>query len=129
MKLLTKELKKRIPPLSSQEYVEDPIVVTKFFTPDSSWTWYVLEGSYRGIEDGKEKFFPLSEKGHDQDDVMFFGLVDGHEEEMGYFTLREMAKVKGPMGLPIERDLYWKPRPLSEVGPERGIHEDHPGQG
>ena len=43
MKLMTEELKKKIPLLYSQENVEDPIVYAKYFTPDSYWTWYVLE--------------------------------------------------------------------------------------
>jgi len=45
MKLLTKELLKKLPPLSSQENEEDPMVMCKFFTPDAHWTWYALEGS------------------------------------------------------------------------------------
>ena len=39
--------------------------------------------------------------GHD----LFFGLVEGHVKELGYFSLSELQRVKGPMGLPIERDL------------------------
>ena len=38
MKLLTSELKKRLPPIMWQEKSEDPIVYAKFFTPDSNWT-------------------------------------------------------------------------------------------
>ena len=36
-------------------------------------------------------------------------------KEFGYFTLRELESVRGPLGLPIERDLHFKPRPLKEV--------------
>ena len=36
----------------------------------------------------------------------FFGLVDGLEAELGYFWLSELTGVRGPLGLPIERDLY-----------------------
>jgi hypothetical protein len=43
MKLLTAELRTRLPRLYSQEKVPDPIVHAKFFTPDSNWTWYVTE--------------------------------------------------------------------------------------
>ena len=35
MKLLTEELRRRLPPLYSQENTRDP-TVHKFFTPDSS---------------------------------------------------------------------------------------------
>ena len=69
----------------------------KFFTPDSSWTWYATEF------DGKDRFF---------------GLVDGHVKELGHFSLAELQAVRGPWGLPIERDLYWKPKPLDEIAPE-----------
>lgn len=94
--LLPDEIKATLPPLYSQEKVEDPQVVLKFFTPDSSWSWLVLEGQ------------------EDDGDFRFFGLVDGHEKELGYFVLSELETTTGPMGLPIERDLYFKPQPLSK---------------
>lgn len=97
MKLLTKELRDAIPPLRSTEKQTDPLVVAKFFTPDSSWTWYCLEGS------------------QEDDDFIFFGLVDGFCQELGYFSLNELEVVRGPLGLPIERDLWWVPVRLSQV--------------
>ena len=48
-------------------------------------------------------------------DVQFFGLVDGNYKELGYFWLSELESVRGPLGLPVERDLYWTPVPLSEL--------------
>lgn len=83
-----------IPPLYANENVDDPTVLVKLFTPDGSWTWYILEW------DAKDTFF---------------GLVDGMEEELGYFSLSELKSARGQMGLPIERDLWFEPRPLSEV--------------
>ncbi len=97
MQLMTEELRKKIPKLYSQEKEKDPVVYAKYFTPDSSWTWYVLEF------DGKDTFF---------------GHVDGFEPELGYFSLSELESVKGPLGLEIERDLHWEPKPLSEVKKE-----------
>ena len=47
-----------------------------------------------------------------------FGLVDGHEKEPGYVSLAELQAARGPMGLPVERDLYWQPKPLCEIAPE-----------
>ncbi len=35
MELLTSELREMLPPLYSQEYEEDPLVMCKFFTPDA----------------------------------------------------------------------------------------------
>jgi hypothetical protein len=41
--------------------------------------------------------------------------IIGFEAELGYFSLSELESVRGPWGLPIERDLWFKPCPLSEV--------------
>lgn len=75
------------------------LVIVKFFTPDSSWTWYAASAS----------------KDPDTGDVQFFGLVKGLATELGYFWLSELESVRGKLGLPIERDLYWKPKTLAEV--------------
>lgn len=98
MKLLTKEIRKKLPRLYSQEDKGGKaIAYVKFFTPDSSWTWWAIEF------DGEDTFF---------------GLVEGFERELGYFSLSELRSVRGNLGLPIERDLYWKPKPLEEIAPE-----------
>lgn len=102
MKLLTEEIKRKLPTLYEREDKGgDAIAYVKLFSPDSNpWTWYITEGSQEG------------------DDFIFFGLVDGHEKELGYFSLKELQSVKGPLGLPIERDLYWQPKTLREIAPE-----------
>ena len=46
---------------------------------------------------------------------ILFGLVSRFEVELGYFSLSELESVHGPMGLPIERDLYFKPKSLKEL--------------
>jgi hypothetical protein len=94
MKLLTKELRRKLPPLYSAEKCADPMIRAKFFTPDSDWTWYVLE--------------------FDGDDT-FFGYVVGLDSELGYFSLKELESARGPLGLRLERDLYFQPRPLSSI--------------
>ena len=107
MKLLTQELRRKLPALYAQDGKGGKATVyTKLFTPDSGWSWWITEGS--AIKD---------ESGHEVD-FQFFGLVQGHEKELGYFNLAELEEVTGPMGLPIERDLYWKPRSLEEIAPE-----------
>jgi hypothetical protein len=68
-----------------------------FFNDIQSWTWYVLEF------DGKDTFF---------------GYVDGDYQELDYFSLSELESIRGPLGLKVERDVYWKPKPLSEVKKE-----------
>ncbi len=97
MKLLTAELREKIPQIRSQENEDNPMVQAKFFTPWSSWTWYVIE--FDGEDD-------------------FFGYVDGHEAELGYFSLKELEEIQGPFGLGIERDIWFKPAPLSTIKAE-----------
>lgn len=92
-----------VPSLYSQEPVDDPIVHAKFFTPDSSWTWYITE--YSAVApDGTPR--------------LAFGLAVGHEAELGYISLDELEQVRGPLGLRIERDVYFTPCPLSQVRAE-----------
>ena len=60
-----------------------------------------------------------------------FGLVEGHVKELGYVSLNELMSVRGPMGLAIERDLYWSPKKLGEIAPElfttaRNIADEKP---
>ena len=114
MKLLTKEIVSKLPALYSQENVKDPVIVLKLFCPWSNWTWYATEGSYVCGECGSCDCMD-PEHARTPKDMMFFGLVKGHEEELGYFSLGELEGIRGPVGLKVERDLYWKPKPLSEV--------------
>jgi hypothetical protein len=96
VKLLTREIQDKLPLLGSTDRLphDEVIVQAKFFTPDAGWTWYAWEF------DGED---------------LFFGLVSGFEVEAGYFRLSELEAARGPWGLPIERDLWFKPRPLSQV--------------
>lgn len=94
MKLMTKELLGKLPKLYSTENEKDPMVICKFFTPWSNWTWYATEF------DGNDTFF---------------GYVVGFDKELGYFSLSELESVNGPYGLKVERDLYFDPVPLSKV--------------
>lgn len=119
MKLLTEELKQRIPPIRSTEGEKDPTVQAKFFDPCGSWTWFVLEGSAL-VDDGEGNlsYVPLDEMPDEVVDVEFFGLVKGFANELGPFMLNELESVKGPFGLGIERDKFFTPKPLSEVWDE-----------
>ena len=95
MKLLTKAILRQLPPLGSQEKKGlDAVAVVKFFTPDSHWTWYATEF------DGKD---------------LFFGLVHGDEEEIGYFRLSELKRVQGTFNLPVERDRFFRPCKLRDL--------------
>jgi len=92
--LLTQEIRKQIPALYAQEESQDPICYVKFFTPWSNWTWYATEF------DGED---------------LFFGYVEGLDNELGYFSLSELESLRGPAGLHIERDLYFSPKLLSQI--------------
>ena len=107
MKLLPKELREKLPALYAQDSKGGKAVVyTKYFTPSSNWTWLATEGE------------PVLDESQNEVDFRFFGLVFGHEREFGYFLLSELEEVRGPMGLPIERDLHFKPKTLEEIAPE-----------
>ena len=87
MELLTEEIRRSLPSLYSVESLGlDAPIIVKFFTPTSNWTWYATE--------------------FDGDDT-FFGLVDGFEKELGYFSLKDLENVRGPYGVAVERDLYF----------------------
>lgn len=95
-KLLTPQQLSEIPDLYSQENETNPLCHIKLFTPDSNWTWHIIEISH-----------------YDKDTC--FGYVKGHEDELGYFLLSELGSVLGPLDLPVERDIHFTPTLLSEV--------------
>jgi len=90
MKLLTKENIKKLPKLyeTEEQEIQDKMIYAKLFTPWTSWTWYVIE--FDGVN-------------------QCFGFVKGDEGELGYFSLRELAKLEGPLGLKVERDKFFTP--------------------
>lgn len=99
MKLLTKELEARFKKVGSQEEVSDPLVICKFFNPNGAGTWYCTEY-----------------KDYGQGDKVFFCYVTGlGEDEWGYTSLRDLEGFKGRLGLGIERDLYFKEQPFSNL--------------
>ena len=98
MRLMTKELEKRFSKVGSQENVKDPVIIAKFFNPCGAGTWYATE--------------------YDQKDQMFFGyasIFGDWNDEWGYFSLAELESYKGPLGIGIERDLYWDEAKASSV--------------
>jgi len=116
MRLLTTELRRKLPPLYGQERVDDPVVHVKFFTPDSSWTWYATEGSYINRQGTAMQYWdPERSSPTDAVDFLFFGYVVGQVGEWGYFLLSELEAARGPLRLPIERDLHFQPAPFSQV--------------
>lgn len=93
--LLPLKLRKQMPQLYATERQGlEAKALVKFFTPDSGWTWYATEF------DGQDTFF---------------GLAVGHEVELGYFSLTELQAIRGQLGLPVERDLHFKPQTLEQL--------------
>ena len=105
MKLLTEELIKRFAEIGLQSNDPDPIVVAKFFNPVGAGTWYATE------------YLP--------EEKAFFGYVSifgGRENEWGYFSLDELESYRGPLGLGIERDLYFTERRISQIEPRAALY-------
>ncbi len=77
----------------------DPVPLVKLFTPDANATWLLTE--------------------LDPDNpTLAFGLCDLGlgSPELGYVSLDEIASVRGPMGLPVERDQHYREtRPLCVI--------------
>jgi len=96
MKLLTKEILAKLPKLyETEELSSDEVMVQcKFFDAYGSWSWYLTE--------------------YNPDEEMGFGLVKGHEVELGYISLKELSS----LGRRIERDLSWKPCTLAALKKE-----------
>jgi len=95
-KLIPQTLLSDIPDLYETEGQTNPICHVKLFTPDSNWTWYIIEFSKA-------------------DRSSCYGYVEGLDSELGYFTLEELESIHGPLGLAIERDLAFTPTSFSTI--------------
>ena len=70
-KIIPQKLLSEIPDLYQTEEMLDPICQIKLFTPDSCFTWYIIEFSKA-------------------DTNTCYGYVVGLESELGYFSLEEL---------------------------------------
>ena len=89
MKLITKEIQRKLEANAKLPSQGDLQPVVKLFTPDAQATWIFtcIEGD------------------------LLFGLCDlgmGFPE-LGYASLAEIESLRGKLGLPVERDLYFTP--------------------
>ena len=95
-KLLTDKQLQTIPNLYETENQKDPICHIKLFLPSSNWTWYIIE--------------------IDKSDYnTCYGLVDGFEQELGYFSLSELESISDSYGLKAELDSSFKATRLSKI--------------
>ena len=99
MALLDDDLKGRLPPLLSQEAVDEPTVYARYFLPGTVWNWYVTEGE------------------PEDKDYLFFGFVTGIEPEFGLFRLSDLENMTGTSGQKVEVDLNFKEGKLTDVVP------------
>lgn len=105
MKLLTNKLRNKLISNYEKQSEEGECIdfkpVVKFFTPDAGAVWLLTELDAEG--------------------EMVFGLCDlgvGFPE-LGYVSLAELEALRGPLGLPVERDLYFEAsKSLSEYADE-----------
>jgi len=118
MKLLTAEILNKMPSLYSQEEKGlDAKVIVKFFDPQGGFTWYASEANAitdQIDENGNNIEKVLKDILPDDNilDIRFYGLVDGLEKELGYFSFNELKAYNGRLGLGIERDMYFDNQPL-----------------
>ena len=92
MMLITKAIRDK---LTRNWEIEDTMPidpVCKLFTPDAQCTWLLIAMA----DDGEERALALCDLG------MGF-------PELGYVSLPELRTLRGKLGLPVERDFYWKP--------------------
>jgi hypothetical protein len=99
-KLLTVDIRERLlkngrlrQQLAEQERAEpDFLPVVKLFTPDAGCTWLLTELD-------------------PEDPDIAFGLCDLGVgcPELGSVSISELASVRGRLGLPVERDRFFKP--------------------
>jgi hypothetical protein len=97
MILITKELQKTTPKIgsSAKKSCEELVFYIKLFTPWTYWTWYIAEMNY--------------------DTGECFGLVQGHETELGYFNLNELIEIRHWTGLKVERDRHFENSTYNEL--------------
>lgn len=69
---------------------KDPFPVVKLFTPDAGATWLLTE-----FDEAEGTLFGLCDLG--------LGCA-----ELGYVSLGELQTLRGRLGLPVERDLWFE---------------------
>lgn len=118
--LWTKTAFAKVPPLKAQDGKgDDAIAYAKLFCPQNGWRWYITE--------------------YDPETGEAFGLVQGHEVELGTFAIHEVNpgdwegedmqsqnnnwRGKYPYP-PFERDAHFRPTTIGEV--RTSIELGHP---
>ena len=96
MMMLTQANRVALPPIGATSEQADPVAQVKFFNPCGAATWFATE------YDGEDTFFG-------------WAMLNPGCGELGYFALSELTAYRGRFSLGIERDLHFRPCPLSEA--------------
>ena len=100
MKLLTKEILKKLPKLGATDGNPNAKAQVKFFG-GGSYSFYVFE--------------------YDGEDQMFGYVVGLGHNELGYASFKEIQAVKfPPLGLGVERDMWYTPETLDQIKARAG---------
>ena len=98
MKLLTDEIRRRLPALHESAKDDDPVAHARFLCPWSERTWYVTAFN------GRDLLYGLT-------------VEDGSAAEWNYFSLSELETSFDSAGSPVvERDPHFVPAPVSRLG-------------
>ena len=95
MKLLTADLKKKFAKTGSQQGVEDPKIIARYFFSGCNWAFYATE--------------------FDHSTNVFTGIFRYLETEWGTIDLHHLESLKGPFGVKVERDKFFKSVRVSEI--------------
>jgi hypothetical protein len=119
-KLITKQIEKALEKQgdTSQMNPENIMAVAKFFGGAGTWYLYDWDRETAG-KDGEATDFgfpPRSDTDPPNRLWVFANLGDPTYAECGTILLQELEITKvPPLGTNIERDIHWKPMPLSKV--------------
>ena len=88
---MTKEIKEKAQKQFDDGSDMEQMVVAKYFDAMGGWKWFMMN--------------------MDKVEYYCWGIVKGHEVEMGSFSIKELQS----MSPRIQRDLYFEPVKASEV--------------
>ena len=88
---MTKEIKEKAQKQFDDGSDMEQMVVAKYIDAMGGWKWFLMN--------------------MDKDEDYCWGIVKGHEVEMGSFSIKELQS----MSPRIQRDLYFEPVKASEI--------------
>ncbi|QMU63580.1 MAG: DUF2958 domain-containing protein [Flavobacteriaceae bacterium] len=104
MKLITKEIQQRFAEIGDQSENKNPILVTRFFDPCGTASWYPTE------------YNP-------ETDTCYGYVLWLTQKEWRTFSISELESIGRPSGLRIERDVDFEEKTLNEFTAVKRIIE------